>query len=180
MRRMLDRTHGKGSVPLDRHPAAVRHHRPAASSRSASEGCSRSMPYLPAANFFFVAAGAAAWGIVAKPAERKAIEAQVSFFRLESDALRAAAGLAGDPSTEDCVLQGAASAVTYVCPAPTDSRERVKAALVERGWLSPGKSHRDPRCKQAEDEPRRIARVGRDAFGIRRRRRGEPCAHEHL
>lgn len=107
-------------------------------------GRSRFVPYLPAAIFLFVAAGAAAQDIVATPAERQAIEAQVSLFRLESDALRAAAGFARDPGTEDCVLQGAVSAVTYSCPAPTDSRERVKAAFLARGWVPASIPRRDP------------------------------------
>lgn len=90
---------------------------------------SRSKPYLAAAALLFVAAGAAGQEIVASPTQRQAIEAQVSFFRLETDALRVAAGFARDPGAEDCILQGSIASTTYICPAPTDSRERVKAAL---------------------------------------------------
>ena len=72
--------------------------------------------------------------ITASPQQRRAIEAQMAFFHVESDAIRVAAGFGRGPDVEDCVLQGAVATSSYICPAPSDSRERVKSVLVAREW----------------------------------------------
>lgn len=100
--------------------------------------------YCAVATAIGIAASASAQEITATPAERQAIEAQVSFFRIESDALRAAGGFAREANAEDCVLQATIDNVTYACPAPSDSRDRLKAALAARGWIPTTIPKRDP------------------------------------
>ncbi len=61
-----------------------------------------------------IAARPFAQDVTASPAKQRAIEAHATFFRLESDAIRAAAGIARVPDVEDCVLQGAITAAHFV------------------------------------------------------------------
>jgi len=82
--------------------------------------------------------------ITATAAERQAIEAQISFFRSESDALRAAGGFARGSDVEDCLLQATIDSVTYACPAPSESRDQLKAAFAARGWIMTTIPKRDP------------------------------------
>jgi len=77
--------------------------------------------YCALATAIGFANSAPAQGITATAAERQAIEAQISFFRSESDSLRAAGGFARGTDVEDCVLQATIDSVTYACPAPRDS-----------------------------------------------------------
>jgi len=71
-------------------------------------------------------------------AHRAEIEAEVNFFRDESDAVRVAAGEARAPDTEDCMLQSGVAATSYLCPARRVARDRFKSALLDRGWVADG------------------------------------------
>jgi len=82
-----------------------------------------------------IAAHSFAQEITASPEQRRAIEAQMTFFQVESDAIRVAAGFGRGSDVDDCVLQGAVAALSYLCPAPSDSRDRVKSALIAREWI---------------------------------------------
>lgn len=64
------------------------------------------------------------------------MEAELKFFRDESDAVRAAAGDARAPAVEDCALQVTIVATSYVCPARALARNPFKTALLSRGWIA--------------------------------------------
>ena len=87
---------------------------------------------------------ASAQNIVATPEQRLAIEAQINFFRTESDAVLTAAGVARTADAEDCILQATIQSTTYVCPVPPDARDRIKSALAARQWTSATVPTRDP------------------------------------
>jgi hypothetical protein len=83
------------------------------------------------------AAQQAAEAAIAKAyAHRAEIEAEVTFFRDESDAIRVAAGEARAPDAEDCALQSGIAATSYLCPARRVDRDRFKSALLSRGWVA--------------------------------------------
>jgi len=89
---------------------------------------------LVAALLGIIASSSFAQTITASPEQRRAIEAQIAFFQSESDAIRKASGFGRGPDVDDCALQAEVLTVTYICPAPTGTRDRVKSALVARGW----------------------------------------------